>query len=145
MLCVDSDIGWTAADVQALLDVGVDVISGTYCKKQPNREIPARLIGDTDGVVKEAEYVPGGFLLVTRAAVERMVGAYRHLMYQTHRGPAWALWAEMFETGESYSGEDVSFCRRWRAVGGKIWIHTGVVLKHTGDQVFTPGETMRFA
>lgn len=145
MLCIDSDVGWTPADAQALLDTGLDFVSGTYCKKQPDRAIPAKLIDDGPGPVREAEYVPGGFLLVSRAAVERMVGAYRHLAYTTERGTIWALWAEIFERGETYSGEDVSFCRRWRAIGGKVWLHTGVVLKHVGDQVFLPGPEMKFA
>jgi hypothetical protein len=68
-----------------------------------------------------------------------MVGAYRHLEYRVPNfGSLWALWASTFEPGITYSGEDVAFCRRWRAIGGKIWLHAGVILKHIGDHVYVP-------
>lgn len=147
MLCIDSDIGWTPADAQKLLSTGKDFISGIYSKKQPDREIPVRLLdqGTVQNLVREAEYVPGGFLLLSRPCIERMVGAYRRLAYPSKRGTVWALWAEMFEGGQ-YSGEDVSFCRRWRAIGGQIFVHCGVVLSHYGDQCYLPNlEELRFS
>jgi hypothetical protein len=91
-LCLDSDIGFSPEDVQALLDTNLDFVSGCYAKKQPDREIPARLNGLAGNSVIGADFVPGGFILLSRACVERMVGAYRKLEYQTARGRAWALW-----------------------------------------------------
>lgn len=138
MLCVDSDIGWLPEHAQALLDSGKAFVSGCYPKKQPDRAIPGKLTGRREGLLWEAEHVPGGFLLLARSVVERMVGAYRKLEYTTgesgHR--CWALWSPLFEYGGSYDGEDVAFCRRWRDIGGEIWLHQGVVLKHYGEHCF---------
>jgi len=138
MLCVDSDIGWTAADALALLETGRDFVSGVYCKKQPDRGIPARYDTETTDQLRRAEFVPGGFLLLSRPCVERMVGSYRHLQYKTNFGYIWALWSSLFEAGKSYDGEDVSFCRRWTAIGGDIWLHTGVVVRHYGEAEYKP-------
>jgi hypothetical protein len=132
MMCIDSDVGWEPEHVQLLLDSGKDFVSGCYPKKQANREIPAKLTGHHEGDLWEAEYVPGGFLLMSRACVERMVGAYRNLEYMAGPIRCWALWASLFEN-DSYDGEDVSLCRRWTRLGGQIWLHQGVSLKHHGE------------
>lgn len=129
MLCVDSDIGFKPEDVQALLATGKDFIGGTYCKKQEDRAIPAGITGRHDGPLFEAEWVPAGFLLLSRACVERLFGAYRHLDYEC---PPWGrvcgLWQARPEAPNA--GEDVSFCRRWRVIGGELWLHRGVVVEH---------------
>lgn len=158
MLCVDSDIGWHPAQVQALLDTGKPFISGTYCKKQANCEIPAKFTGRREGApfatmtsnpknrgeilqqpLWEAIDVPAGFLLLERQVVERMVGAYRNMMYTIpNLGMMWALWYPLFEPGVTYSGEDIAFCSRWRKIGGEIWMHRGVVLPHYGMSAFVP-------
>lgn len=138
MLCVDSDIGWAPADAQKLLDSGKEFVSGCYAKKQPNREIPARLTGETDGSLRGCEFVPGGFLLLARECVERMVGAYRQLTYNTPHGVTWALWQSPQTPGHIGEGEDVAFCRRWREIGGQVWLHAGVVVRHYGEACYDP-------
>lgn len=141
MLCVDSDIGWTAEQAQKLLDTGKDFISGVYCKKQADRGIPAELTGKEEGELAACEYVPGGFLLLSRAVIERMIGAYREMEYIAKPyGRIWALWAPLFVQGVTYSGEDVAFCSRWRKIGGEIWMHRGVVLSHYGDMAYRPDD-----
>lgn len=138
-LCVDSDVGWSAMHVKMLLDADKDVISGIYCKKEQGKALPFRFTGETEseGAVVGCDWAPGGFLLIKRAVIERMVGAYRHLHYLAPTGEAWGLWLEEFKTG-CYDGEDVAFCKRWTALGGKIWAHRGVILNHYGEAQFTP-------
>ena len=121
-LCLDSDIGFGSDDVEALLSTNLDFVSGCYAKKQPDREIPARLNGLTGDSVLGAEYVPAGFILLSRACVERMVGAYRKMEYKTMTGRAWALWASTFEPGNEYTGEDIAFCKcRIEQVAAICW------------------------
>ena len=133
MLCLDSDIGFTPDHVQSLLDTDLDFVSGCYAKKQPDREIPAKLNGKVSNGTLGVDYAPAGFMLLSRACVERMVGAYRSLIYNTKHGHAWGLWTPTHNTGE-----DVAFCNRWTAIGGSIWIHPGVVLNHYGEQCYAP-------
>ncbi len=128
MLCVDSDIGFKPEDVQALLDTGKDFVGGTYCKKQEDRAIPAGITGRVErGVLFQSEWVPAGFLLVSRAAIQRMFGAYRHLDYECDPwGRICGLWSPRPEA--PMSGEDVSFCKRWRDLGQDVWLHRGVMV-----------------
>lgn len=143
MLCVDSDIGWTPEDAQRLLDTGHDFVSGVYCKKTPRRELPINFTNESIGELSKAHTVPAGFLLLSRACIERMIGAYRDLQYKTDDfGYCWALWSSLYSPGVSYDGEDVAFCRRWTRVGGDIWVHRGVVLNHFGDHGYTPVSDM---
>jgi hypothetical protein len=137
MLCVDSDIGFTPNDVHALLDSNVDFVSGCYPKKQPNREIPAKLNGKSGNGLLGAEWAPAGFMLLSRECVERMIGAYRKWEYITEFGRCWGLWSPTFGPGQPYVGEDVAFCNRWTEIGGSIWIHPGVLLSHAGDHTYS--------
>lgn len=141
MLCVDSDVGWSSGQLQQLIDADVDFVSGCYARKRADREIPTSLTGAHRGDLYEAEYVPAGFMLVRRTVIEQMIAAYADLHYTTPQGDCWALWASLFDRGTSYDGEDVAFCRRWTRIGGKIWLHRGVVLDHYGDICYRPPET----
>jgi len=141
MLCIDSDIGWTPGDAQKLLDSGKEFVSGCYVKKQAKVTLPAKLTAKHEGELWEAEHVPAGFLLLSRRVVEQMVEAYRaELQYESAFGQTWALWSSLFTKGQSYDGEDVSFCRRWRQIGGQVWLHQGVVLAHAGEKIYLPTE-----
>lgn len=89
-----------------------------------------------------------GFLLIRRSVIARMCDAYpelRHIapMYAGHKSDSdapsrWALFDCMIdpETGE-YLSEDYAFCRRWRSLGGEIWLDTVSKLNHTGPVTFT--------
>lgn len=160
MLCVDSDIGFGPEQIQALLDTRKPFIAGTYSKKQENREIPADYTGRQEGEpfatlypnarargpeidlpLWECKHVPAGFMLIERAVIERMAGAYRSLVYEVKGyGIITGLWSPTFQQGVSYAGEDIAFCRRWTNLGGEIWMHRGVVVEHYGEQVFVPRE-----
>jgi hypothetical protein len=91
---------------------------------------------EREGDLVAAHYAAAGFLLLTRACIERMVAAYPELEYESAHGPAWALWAPIFDV-HPY-GEDAAFCKRWRMLGGQIWAHSRVVLKHYGDSAYLP-------
>ncbi len=142
LLCVDSDIGWRASDVQKLLATGKDFVSGVYCQKTEERKLPFQFDGEVDGPLLGCDWAPGGFLLVKRAVIERMMGAYCGLQYDSGgHGRLVALWSMMFDPETPYSSEDVAFCKRWRRLGGEIWAHSGVQLKHFGERAYVPDMT----
>ncbi|MFT9324809.1 MAG: hypothetical protein ABF537_11805, partial [Acetobacter sp.] len=39
------------------------------------------------------------------------------------------------ETG-TYQSEDFTFCRRWREIGGEVWLDTSINLTHAGRAAF---------
>lgn len=141
MMCADADIGWHATDLQKLLDTGKWFVSGVYAKKQPDRAIPAEFTEIREPPLVRCVYVPAGFVLLARPVVTAMIDAYPDLRYEHNGLKMSALWTPNFQAGGSYDGEDVAFCRRWTAIGGEIWMHMGVVVRHIGPHVFLPDVT----
>ncbi len=138
-MCLDSDIGFVPSDIQTLLDSDVDFVSGIYVMKNQQKNVPARLANEnsTNGLL-EAISVPAGFMLLSRSCVERMVGAYRKLEYATEQGIRWGLWSTNCQLGIPYTSEDGAFCKRWRDIGGNIYINPGVIVRHYGDYCYLP-------
>jgi len=87
-------------------------------------------------------YAGSGFLLMKRSCLERMIFAYSNTKYNlAHVYPIpkersdnqYALFDCMIEPGTNiYLSEDFTFCRRWREIGGKIWLDPQSRLSHTG-------------
>ena len=44
-----------------------------------------------------------------------------------------------------YLSEDYAFCRRWRDLGGEVWLDTQGVLVHVGPSDFQGRPDLRFA
>lgn len=126
LLFVDSDMAWSADDARKLFDTGEDFIGGTYCRKGPTKPLTANLLPNQRGELVEATHVGTGFLLVSRAAIERMIAAYAADTYESGGKRYTSLFLQSIAEGT----EDLAFCRRWRDIGGQVWMHTGVVLPH---------------
>lgn len=145
MLCIDADIGFTADDVEKLLKHDRPFISGVYSRKQfakpgsPNTSV--NLDGhEHENGLRTAFAVGAGFLLVSRATVRRMVDANQKLIY-TYDGSEGGeqicgLWSA-FKLKNTMLAEDHSFCMRWRALGGEIFVDPSVKLAHAGEHVYT--------
>ncbi len=105
-----------------------------------------------DGFVT-GEYAGTGFMLIRRAALLRMIAAYPELAFaaahdravQTESAHRYALFDCMIEPEtRHYLSEDYTFCRRWRDIGGQIWLDTQGSLVHTGSHDFIGNPAMRF-
>lgn len=99
-----------------------------------------------DGRFATATYAGGGFQLVRRAAIRRLFEAHPETRFTaTHAYPAppsasphlYALFESMIDPANgAYISEDYAFCRRWRNLGGEIWLDLESRLTHTGPQSF---------
>jgi hypothetical protein len=88
-------------------------------------------------------YAGTGFMLLRRSCLERMILAYPQTKYDVaHVYPIpkersqnqFALFDCMIEPGTNiYLSEDFTFCRRWRDIGGKIWLDPRGRLSHFGS------------
>jgi hypothetical protein len=155
MLFVDSDVGFHPQAVEGMLATGMDVVSTPYPKKRlmlsrfrdairdKNPHATALLhewgfrrlsiITEVEGDTVEVEGVPLGLTLISRACLERMAEFYKDLSF-----------ADLPDMGDSGNRarecpgifqlilnkrwlmpEDFSFCKRWRDMGGKIYIYIG--------------------
>jgi len=96
-----------------------------------------------EGFLK-AEYGATGFMLIRRSVLERLAETHPELRYgsdhsvwtgRIDRSARYAFFDTMIADGQ-YLPEDYSFCRRWRALGGEIWIDLLSRFQHVGGHVY---------
>ncbi len=98
-------------------------------------------------------YAGTGFMLLQRCVLTRLIAAHPTTAYNaSHTGAdlsasahRYALFDCMIEpdTGH-YLSEDYTFCRRWRDIGGTIWLDTRGSLTHVGSYDFVGRPDRRF-
>lgn len=152
LLFVDADVGFPPEAVFRLLESGRDVVGGFYPRRGQDwaairagaplaleaDDLPGEATG-ADGLRRMAA-VGAGFLMITRAAAERMAAAYGGLwarLGDVHgAGPGQALMVfDSFVEPETcrYLNDWQAFARRWRDLGGEVWGDTRAGLTHMGD------------
>ena len=99
-------------------------------------------------------YAGTGFQLIKRGVFERMMKAHPEAKYKaSHAFPApppsdhlYALFDCMIDPQSGvYLSEDYAFCRRWKALGGEIWLDLRSRLNHTGSYSFRGNAAVRYA
>lgn len=162
LVLIDDDVAWKSPDFFRLLSHPVDIVGATYRFKRDDKEgFPLnwdhdqieydgenpRLRTTPTGLLKVLD-LPTGFLRITRRCVEDMISAYGARSYwdTIAEAPAWALFDfdHVFERDPSpsrpggYRGEDYVFCRRYRDIGGSVYLDPELRIDHIGKKVF-PG------
>ena len=146
LLFVDADVVWQPGAVGKLVGYPVDVVAGIYPHRTDPLSWPVRYLkdrpdlwADPDTGLLEVDGVPGGFLRLTRVALEKMIAAYPELRYNDFgaiSGSAHALFDHALRDKEYY-GEDYVFCDRWHDVGGKVWVDPNIAMRHIGYKTFS--------
>lgn len=101
-----------------------------------------------------ARYAGTGFQLIRREVFERMMLAYPELKYrkihaQDPEAPTdrnlYAFFDPLIDsqTGE-YLSEDYAFCKRWRDIGGEIWVDLHSKLRHIGTSDYCGDSALRY-
>jgi hypothetical protein len=100
-------------------------------------------------------YAGTGFQLIKRGVFEKMFKAYPETKYKAlHAFPRpsqpsdnlYALFDCMIDADTGvYLSEDYAFCRRWRALGGEIWLDLQSKLTHTGSYSFRGNAAAHFS
>ena len=149
LLMLDDDVSAEAGTVAKMLRHRVDFIAGVYRARKDPEEYAIRWLGEegnwymaedpATGLLEVAS-VPAGFLLITRACVERMMQAYPQGAFRNKKCPVPIH--RLFDEDPSVLGlegdwgEDFMFCQRWRRIGGKVLVDPSPALTHLGDKAF---------
>lgn len=175
LLFIDADIEFQPEDVFKLMAVRQDVVSAGYPQKWLNMDKLKRVFGSGAPLppnpmelctnhsihldptpapiqsVMTAKYCTTGFLLIQRAAIERLMKAYPERRFQNDVDGYMSANSELFynlfaveinpET-RRYESEDYGFSRLWKAIGGEIHIVTDISLNHHGWYAY-PGNLYR--
>ncbi|MBL8629654.1 MAG: hypothetical protein JNM81_08505 [Rhodospirillaceae bacterium] len=133
------------------------VRSGEPLDKAGLHYVAEQCVGDQlkfDGDFVTAEYVGTGFLLIKRDVIERMIAAYPETKYKHVHGFSAAqntsdLFYALFDciidpVSGHYLSEDYTFCKRWRKMGGEVWMDTKSKLSHTGPHTFVGDAAIRY-
>lgn len=150
MLMVDDDISWQPRTVLNLLATGKDFVGAAYPQRGDSGLWCVRTIdqmGEADfyprlGLLR-VEAVGTGFMMITRAVCERMFAAYpdlkiddlamrreeRRFLYELFRD-LYAFEDDLEFGGRRREGEDFSFCLRWRAIGGEVFVDPFAEMAH---------------
>jgi hypothetical protein len=176
MIFIDADIGFAVEDVVRMLAFGRDVVAGMYPLKlvdygpaveqrvragESLQSAQTRYVGVLDEPDRRetidgfatGPYAGCGFMMVTRTAIEALMGAFpqtRYVCSHNAENPSRSAYQyTLFDTlidpasGE-YLSEDYAFCQRWQSIGGKIWLDTRSRLSHTGPREFTGDAALRY-
>jgi hypothetical protein len=182
LLFIDADIAFYPQQVERLLRCEKDFAGALYPLKSIDwNQIPQRYVERGESVQRAAIsyvgtlcpdgerkqegdlatgiYVGGGFQLIRRGALERMIAAYPETHFnRVHGFPMSGSWRDAVQSSNLYAlfdciidaetgaylSEDYSFCRRWREIGGEIWIDVASKLSHCGPYEFVGDHASRF-
>ncbi len=176
LLFVDADIGFEPEQVLRLIECGAEMCAAVYPIKRidwdkvkstiaaarPNPAAAALKyvfeVDDPNAVTVSAgfvkvRYAGTGFLLVRRAALERMCARYPELRFKRDHSldaaassdNRFALFECMIAEDGTYLSEDFAFCKRWTDMGGEIWADLNSKLRHVGPMTFDGDLSSQFA
>lgn len=152
MLFLDTDLVFKPEAVELLYQLALKRGPGIYCGAYPIKQIKPKVVfnnmpncaPDDEGIVEVRE-AGTGFMLIHREVFEKMQDKCRDEIEYTvdmgHTdGPEEISW-DFFSVGvyfdpllkkKRFLSEDWYFCQRWRALGGKIFMHTRISCNHIG-------------
>jgi hypothetical protein len=174
LLFIDADIGFEAEQVLRLINCGAEMCAAVYPIKRIDwQRMKAALSGerpnpaaslhyafeveDPNAVVANGDFIKvryagTGFLMIRRAALERMCAHYPQLRYRrdhsvdaaTDSNNRFALFECAIAEDGTYLSEDFAFCKRWTDMGGEIWADLNSRLHHIGPMTFCGDLAARF-
>lgn len=139
---IDDDIAWEPAKVIEFIQRPEDVVCGVYPKKADELDFPVSLLTDLEtGELHEkdglfmAGLAPTGFMRIRRHVIERLAAESAQFTDMEPDGSE-VSYPLIFEAGRGsdgkWWGEDYSFCVKWRALGGEIWVDPSIQMEHQG-------------
>lgn len=137
MLFIDADVTWDENAVVNLYQSGHDLCGGAYPKKADDECYPVKLLSATDGRYREAAYLPGGFMLIRRGVFDALKDKVDSYTDQSMNGErVYEYFQNRVHHGDYKLGEDIEFCRRWRALGGRVWCLPDIDFCHQGTKAW---------
>jgi hypothetical protein len=142
LIFIDADVGFDPQNLVRLMRYDADVVVGVYPKKEDPASFPVKpLEGERwitpEGLV-EVEGAPTGFMRIRRSAMGKLIEANKHRQFvgqgcDPDDVPYTIIFERTYEAGHRWSG-DYAFCRKWRDMGGKIFVDPEMDFVHVGSR-----------
>ena len=142
---IDADIRFQPESIFQMIAYEKDVIGGLYPKKTLPISYVINLKPETkvQGDIFTVDTTGTGFLMLKRSVYEALIKAHPETKYVDDVGLGKQYEPHMYSIFDTeidekghYLSEDWTFCRRWARLGGEIWVHSKVLLNHTGFYEF---------
>jgi hypothetical protein len=156
---LDYDVGFDPIAVVKLIQRPEEIIAGAYRVKVDDKtefsvvprhrdgQIVGKVISqDPPFAIIEAEFLATGFMRIKREVFERMAEQYPELKYQENVVKTVNRKIEeahdffgmgIDHTRGRYTTEDYMFCKRWRDMGGQLWIYPDIHFDHIGRKAYS--------
>jgi hypothetical protein len=145
LLGVDIDQTFKADQAATLLSCEEDVVMALICKRLPGNIIVSRPLegGEQRGPLTELERTGFGMFAVSRDCIQKLtddaVSKGRVFSGDFGSPEEGQIIAGIVDQGLGdgrWLAADDTFSDRWRALGGRLWLHTGVHVGHVGTHVY---------
>ncbi len=165
ILMLDSDIGFMVGDILVMMAVNRPFVSASYPLSRINWEKVKEAAGthtaeelkeiacsdfvlnyglhfDCDRLSRVPE-AGGGCNLVSRSVFKDLMHCFGNLRYRprknepSYEGYGWDFFGAGVDSLTGYyEPEDYMFCKKYREMGGEIWLCPWVTLEHVGEVTF---------
>lgn len=155
LVFIDADMEWNPQDFIKLLSFNVDMVGGTYRKKNDFSEVYVVKITENVKAIKEIlesssakpedDLVPvqglgTGFLRLTKNCIVKLYeGSKEYISKNQQEGKDDYKSRMVFDIaivdGELHS-EDIVLCDKWIAMGEKVWFDPTITCNHVGIKKF---------
>jgi len=146
LLMIDADMGWSQDAIIRLFCAKKDFVAIAGPKKRYPLQFaanytddngnPIELVFDRESGTMEVGEIGAAFTLITRNCAERIAQAYPELEADNFNGERCFHVFNPMIVGRRQFSEDFSFCKRWRMIGGRVFMVPDIALRHVGSHTF---------
>jgi hypothetical protein len=147
LMFIDSDMVFESEYIVRMLIARKDVVAAAY----PIKDLPVKYEfdplenPDVETDLVEVSEVSTGFLLIKKEVIQKLIDAHPELKYNNMalvkeaQPYTYALFDTSIDVMNNYLTEYQTFSRRWRDLGGKLYVDVGLKVDHIGQVAF-PGD-----
>jgi len=137
LIFIDGDQEWDPEWIYTLLNYDADVVGGTVVKKSDTiafnvKVLPTGLKTEENGLM-EVECIGTGFLRISRKALQDI---WDISVDYTNEGKANRMVFDIKVIDGELISEDNVFCRKWKDLGGKVFIDPNMTCNHIGSKKY---------
>lgn len=137
LVFVDCDIDWKPEDFIKLVNHDADIVGAVYPKKYDEESYPVKLLDEykvNENNLVEVDGLPMGFTKIKRKALELIWDNSKEYR-EPHKEHPIRMVFDININEEGYLvSEDISFCDKWKSLGGKLYLDPTIDLAHVGTK-----------
>lgn len=141
LVFLDSDVAFGPGVFTRLVSHAPEMVAGVYrtkcdTERYPVHPLPEGAVQDQDTGLLEVANVPFGLVRIRREAIEKMVQKHADEWFTANDADQTKCVA-LFNTeivNHVFWGEDFYFCRRWREMGGRIFVDPEFHVAHVNGE-----------